>query len=159
VQPGNWIWHVHASRVSTLLGSGGLPAGQQRRALAGGGLATLRGRPAVRRRAVWRMLSASAGAVGNRCAATYFGADRSAKYSSLAAALVFTFLAFGHKAPFTRAMGKPEWASPGLSEESWEIIERIVDESPPFTKRQLNRITAITGLCHCQRTTMPRPTK
>ena len=32
------------------------------------------------------------------------------------------------------------------SPESLEIINRIVDESPPFTKRQLNRITAITGL-------------
>lgn len=43
-------------------------------------------------------------------------------------------------------MGKPEWASPGLSEESLAIIQRIVDEAPPFTKRQLNLITAITGL-------------
>jgi hypothetical protein len=43
-------------------------------------------------------------------------------------------------------MGKPEWASPGLSEESWAIIQRIVDESPPLTKRQLSLITAITGL-------------
>jgi hypothetical protein len=36
------------------------------------------------------------------------------------------------------------------SPESLAIIQRIVDESPPFTKRQLNRITAITGL-------LPRP--
>jgi hypothetical protein len=32
------------------------------------------------------------------------------------------------------------------SPESLEIIKRIVDEAPPLTKRQLNRITAITGL-------------
>ncbi len=32
------------------------------------------------------------------------------------------------------------------SPESLAIIQRIVDESPPFTKRQLNRVTAITGL-------------
>ncbi|WP_156764985.1 hypothetical protein [Mycobacterium sp. 1081908.1] len=43
-------------------------------------------------------------------------------------------------------MGKPDWASRDWTDEEWAIIERIVGESPPLTKRQLNRITAITGL-------------
>jgi hypothetical protein len=33
-----------------------------------------------------------------------------------------------------------------LSPESLAIIDEKVAKAPPFTKRQLNRITAITGL-------------
>jgi hypothetical protein len=39
-----------------------------------------------------------------------------------------------------------DWHSREWTDEELAIMDRIVAESPPLTKWQLNRITAITGL-------------